>query len=236
VHALQLEDPLEYLPCSNIQVFLKGQSVYDSTPRRQGLYLVIAGAVAISRRTRRHKVMLDLRLPDEFFGESALVGVSDVEENAIAFENSKVMVWTAAEVETLIAKRPHLAVALLQMVIRRQIELTRRIEGLLSVPIQQRLVGALIHLSQKTGEIQDDGSIAMPPLTHVFLSEYVGTSREIVTQYMNRFRRLGYIRYSRQGILLYVDSLRTAGFQSQDSTTFPEQPDIMASKPFSYSV
>jgi hypothetical protein len=38
----------------------------------------------------------------------------------------------------------------------------------------------------------------MIPFTHELLSQYVGTSREIVTHYMNQFRRQGYLRYSRK--------------------------------------
>lgn len=234
---LKLEDPLEYLPCSNIQTFPKGQSIYESGGRPQGLYLVIDGAVAIARVTRRQRVMLDLCLQDEFFGESVLVGVSDLEESATAFESAKVMVWSAGELQSIIGRRPLLAVALLQMVVRRDIDLTRRIENLLGLPIRDRLAAALIRLSQKTGQLQNDGSVSMPPLTHSFLGEYVGTSREIITLYMNQFRRLGYLRYSRLGIVLHVGELSAqAEAQSQASTTFPEQPDIIASKPFSYSV
>ena len=46
----------------------------------------------------------------------------------------------------------------------------------------------------------------MIPFTHELLSQYVGTSREIVTHYMNQFRRQGYLRYSRKGILLHRDA------------------------------
>ena len=49
----------------------------------------------------------------------------------------------------------------------------------------------------------------MMPLTHALLSQYVGTSREIVTRYMTRFRKQGYVTYSRNGILLYRDGLKT---------------------------
>jgi len=44
--------------------------------------------------------------------------------------------------------------------------------------------------------------------THELLSQYVGTSREIVTHYMNQFRRQGYLRYSRKGILLHRDAMK----------------------------
>jgi hypothetical protein len=47
----------------------------------------------------------------------------------------------------------------------------------------------------------------MMPLTHEMLGRYVGTSREIVSHYMNRFRKRGYVSYSRHGIILYRDTL-----------------------------
>ena len=36
----------------------------------------------------------------------------------------------------------------------------------------------------------------------------VGTSREIATHYMNQFRRQGYLKYSRNEIILYRDAFR----------------------------
>jgi len=54
----------------------------------------------------------------------------------------------------------------------------------------------------------------MMPLTHELLSQYVGTSREIVTHYMNQFRRQGYLRYSRNAIFVHRDAL-TDWFRQQ---------------------
>jgi len=51
--------------------------------------------------------------------------------------------------------------------------------------------------------------VRMAPFTHELLAQYVGTSREIVTYYMNQFRRRGYLRYSRKGITLYRDALNS---------------------------
>ena len=50
----------------------------------------------------------------------------------------------------------------------------------------------------------------MMPITHESLSRYIGTSREQVTQRMNAFRRLGYVRYSRTGFILHPELLRKA--------------------------
>jgi CRP/FNR family transcriptional regulator, cyclic AMP receptor protein len=45
-------------------------------------------------------------------------------------------------------------------------------------------------------------------LSHQLISEHIGTSREVVTQLFNKFRRRGYLEYSRKGILLQGDGLK----------------------------
>jgi CRP/FNR family transcriptional regulator, cyclic AMP receptor protein len=54
----------------------------------------------------------------------------------------------------------------------------------------------------------------MLPLTHETLAQYVGTSREIVTHYMNRLRRGGFVRYTRKNIVLYRDALKESVLQA----------------------
>src|SRR6201999_1864838 len=71
-----------------------------------------------------------------------------------------------------------------------------------------RLARSLIRLSERLGMIEEDGAVRLSPFTHELLSQYVGTSREIITQYMNQFRRDGYVKYSRKHIILRRDALR----------------------------
>jgi len=49
--------------------------------------------------------------------------------------------------------------------------------------------------------------VRIPPLSQQTISEYVGTSREIVTLHMNQLRQRGAMRYSRKGINIYPDAL-----------------------------
>jgi CRP/FNR family transcriptional regulator len=118
------------------------------------------------------------------------------------------MTWTTGEIEDIVMRRPRLAVALLQILVQRSIEFGHRIESFSVDNIARRLARTLIRFSERLGQSQDDGSVQMMPFTHELLSQYVGTSREIVTHYMNTFRRQGYLRYSRKGILLYRDALK----------------------------
>jgi len=204
-----LEDPLAHLPCSSIVEYKKGQIIYNQDQPSTNIYLIIGGKIKVSRLADDgHQVVIDIYQPDEFFGESAFLNLPHRCEQATALENTKVMAWTTAEIEDLILKRPRLSVALLHILVQRTIEFTHRIESFSVDNIARRLARSLIRFSERLGTEAEDGSVRMTPFTHELLSQYVGTSREIVTHYMNQFRRQGYLKYSRKEIILYRGAFR----------------------------
>src|SRR5258708_6506776 len=204
-----LEDPLAHLPCSTILEYRKGQTIYGHDQPSTSIYLVIDGKVKICRLADDgRQVVVDIYQPDEFFGESAFVEQAQRTEVAVALENTKLMIWTINEFEDIATRRPKLAIALLQLLVQRSMDFGSRIESFSVDNIARRLARALIRFSERLGQETEDGSVQMIPFTHELLSQYVGTSREIVTHYMNQFRRQGYLRYSRKGIILYRDAFR----------------------------
>lgn len=206
----RIEDVLEHLPISKTTEYAKGQTIYGPDNLSNSIYLVIAGKVGISQiAVNGSEVLMEILRPDELFGESAVLDLPRRSELAIAVERVKVMSWPVSDIEDLVTKRPRLAVALLQILAQRNAEFSRRIESFAIDSIEQRLARSLLHFSERLGALGDDGTVRMMPFTHALLSQYVGTSREIVTHYMIRFRRQGYVNYSRDGILLYRDALKT---------------------------
>jgi CRP/FNR family cyclic AMP-dependent transcriptional regulator len=204
-----LEDPLAHLPCSSILEYRKGQVIYYQDQPSGSVYLVIDGKVKVCRMADDGRsIVVDIYQTDEFFGESALLNSPARGEQAVALENTKLMTWTTSEMEKLVLQRPLLAVALLQILVQRSIDFGRRIESFSVDNIERRLARTLVRFSERLGQNAADGSVEMMPFTHELLSQYVGTSREIVTHYMNQFRRQGYLRYSRRGISLYRDAMR----------------------------
>ena len=203
-----LEDPLAFLPCSIIAEYKKGQLIYDQDQPSTNIYLVIEGKVKVSRMgDDGRQVVVDIYQPDEFFGESALLNLPHRSEQAAALDRTRLMAWSAAEIEDMVEKRPRLAVALLQILATRLIDFTQRIESLSVDNIARRLARSLIRFADREGTHGDNGSARMAPLTHELLAQYVGTSREIVTHYMNQFRKAGYLDYSRRGIVLDRNAL-----------------------------
>jgi len=180
----------------------------DTMPRN--IYLVVKGTVGISHTAvDGTEVLLEIVRPDELFGESAFLQVTRHSERAEAIERAEVMSWPVSDMEDLVTKRPRLAVALLQVLAQRNAEYTRRIESFAIDSIERRLARSLLRFSERLGTQEEGGSTSMMPLTQQMLSQYVGTTREIVSHHMNRFRKNGYVSYSRRGISLHRETLQS---------------------------
>ncbi len=154
----------------------------------------------------KREIVIEIYRTEEFFGESALLRLPRRGEHAIALEPTKLMSWTNTKVEELLEKRPRLAVALLQIVIQRELDLTNRIASFVVDKTSRRLARSLIWLSDRLGRPQADG-VRMGPLTQKLLSQYISTSREAVSFLMNEFRRYGYLDYSGREITLSREAL-----------------------------
>lgn len=206
----RIEDILEHLPISIATQCHKGQTIYGPERPSSSLYLVVTGTVGVSQIAEDgRELLLELVRPYELFGESAFLGASRRSELATAIEQTEVMTWAISDMEALVERRPRLAVALVQFLAQRNAESTCRIESLSIDGIERRLARSLIRFSERLGTPGADGATRMMPFTHDLLSRYVGTTREIVTQHMNRFRKQGYVSYSRRGILLHRGAFRT---------------------------
>lgn len=208
VYEKPLEDPLAHLPRSTVLEFRKGQIIYHADQPASSIFLVINGRVKVCRQAEPDlPVVIDIYRRDEFFGDGALVGLTRRGEEATALETTQVMSWTTAEIEDVLMRRPRLALALTQMLVQRSLDFSQRIVSFSADNTARRLARSLLRLADRMGERSEDGSVRVVPFTHQLLSQYVGTSREIVTHYMNQFRREGYLRYSRKGMDLYADAL-----------------------------
>jgi CRP/FNR family cyclic AMP-dependent transcriptional regulator len=213
---LSYEDPLTYLPRKPLQEFAKGQTVYGPDKPSDRLYLVILGRVKISATSDDGgQTIARIVCPEGLFGEACMIGRISGSETVVAIDNVTVMSWTRAEIEQQVEREPRLGVALMQYMVRQCLELKDRIESMAIYKTPERVMLAFVQLAATLGQPMADGATRVQSLTHHTLAEFVGTSREIVTFQMNRLRRMGLIRYSRQYIDIYVrpieDALREQG-------------------------
>jgi CRP/FNR family transcriptional regulator, cyclic AMP receptor protein len=205
------EDPLTYLPRKSAQEVAKGTVIYGQNSTDDRLYVVIVGRVRVNHAAADGSQTIGrIVRADGLFGESALSGRPLRSESAVAMDDVTLMSWTRAEVEQHIEREPKLGLALCQSLVRQGLELQDRIESMAVYKTPERVMHALLQLAGELGTPMPDGTVRIASLTHHTVAEYVGTSREIVTFQMNRLRRLGLIRYSRQFIDVHPKALREA--------------------------
>jgi len=205
----EMEDALMYLPRKGVIDYRRGQVIFDEQHPSNGLHLVVQGRVKVTIPLNDStQTVVDLFTTDDFFGESSLLGSAQYPEQATALDDVTLMSWTAAEIEDQVARQPRLGVALVQMLVKRGLDYEERLQSFALDKTPERVIRALLRFAERLGTRAEDGSAKIPPLTHQVISEYVGTSREIVTFQMNHLRQKGYLRYSRRGLQVYVEALR----------------------------
>ncbi len=203
------EDPLALLPRTPVREYRKGEVIYQPQDRGETLYLVIDGRVKINRwPDSASEVILAFLHKDEFFGEVGFLEGEPYGEQAVALEKTTLMQWPIPDLKRLMTRTPMLGAALLRVLAQKLDYGRDRIESFCLDPIHRRLVRTLLHLAKQSGRQQtDDQFLQLPPTTHEQLARYVGTSREIITQSMNEFRRRRLLKYSRRNMELDVPAL-----------------------------
>jgi len=202
-------DALSYLPRRNSVEYQRNQVVYSDNRRSEGLYFVVEGRIKLTSTLESGPLtVIDIYAPNEFFGENGLLGLHVRGQAATALEAATVMSWPAAEVREQMERQPSLGVALVQVMVRRCADFKERLQSLAQEDTAARVARALLRFADRLGSRQADASVRIPPLTHQLLSEYVGTSRELVTFHMNDLRRQGYLDYSRTWIQVRPETLR----------------------------
>jgi len=203
-----LEDILAHIPCSRVLEYKTGDVIYDETEPVASIYLVIAGVVKVSRLSGSgQETIIDIYHTDDFLGLAAFLDKPGRGERATALKSTQVMRWSIQEIRDTIVKQPRLGIALLQMVISRSLVFECRVKSYSLDTIPCRLARSLLYLSERFGNPARDGTVLMTPFTHLVLSQYVGTSRDMVSKCMSGFRRSGYVKYTRRGITLHRQAL-----------------------------
>lgn len=205
----EMEDALIYLPRKGVVEFRRGQVIYDDQHPAGGLYLVVQGRVKVSITMEDgSQTVTGVFCGDDFFGECALLGKAERQERATALENTTLMSWTTNEIEDQIERQPKLGMALIQMLVERCLDFEERLQSMALDKTPQRVALSMLGFAERLGTQGPDGAVRIPPFTHQLLSEYIGTSREIVTFQMNHLRNQGFLRYSRKSIEVFAQALK----------------------------
>ncbi len=174
----------------NRQIFLQGDAA-DS------VFYIQSGKIKLTVVSKQGKeAVVALLSAGDFFGEGCLAGQCQRMATATAMSECWVMRLEKAGVIRVLHEEPAFSELLLHHMLSRNIRIEEDLVDQLFNSSEKRLARVLLLLANFGKEGKPEPVI--PKLSQETLAEIIGTTRSRVSFFMNRFRKLGFIKYSGQ--------------------------------------
>ena len=173
------------------------------------LYVIAQGKIKLGRRSSDGREnLLSILGPGEMFGELSLFDPGPRTATASSVSDALVYELRHQALVQWIAAHPSVATTLLGALARRLRRTNETLADLVFSDVPGRVAKALLDLSARFGEPNDDGIRVAHDLTQEELAQLVGASRETVNKALADFAARGWVRREgRAVVLLDVDRL-----------------------------
>jgi CRP/FNR family cyclic AMP-dependent transcriptional regulator len=132
--------------------------------------------------------------PGDFFGEGCLAGQAIRMGTATAITPSTVLVIEKSEMLKVLHEEHGLSDRFIKFMLARNIRIEEDLIDQLFNSSEKRLARTLLVLARYGKEDQPHG--VLPKMSQETLAEMVGTTRSRVNFFMNKFRKLGFVKYN----------------------------------------
>ena len=132
--------------------------------------------------------------PGDFFGEGCLAGQSVRMGTATAIAPSIVLVIEKSEMFKVLHEQHDLSDLFIGFMLARNIRIEEDLIDQLFNSSEKRLARTLLLLARYGSEDKPHGML--PKISQETLAEMIGTTRSRVNFFMNKFRKLGFIKYN----------------------------------------
>ncbi|HEX4743273.1 MAG TPA: Crp/Fnr family transcriptional regulator [Candidatus Limnocylindria bacterium] len=179
-----------------------GKAVFRQDDPGSSLYVIESGVVKVQRTSPEGKeVILTILGPGDFFGELALLDGEPRSADAVAKEDTALLVLERDDFLAFLDRAPAVATKLLAALSRRLRRTDQLVQDAAFLDVPARLARALLQLSESPE--------AATGLTQSELAAMVGASRESVNRWLQFYRRRGLIESASGSIrVLQPDELR----------------------------
>ncbi|HEX4948400.1 MAG TPA: Crp/Fnr family transcriptional regulator, partial [Blastocatellia bacterium] len=182
---------------------------YTVGDQDQSVYVIMHGKIKLLMLSPEGKeCLLAIHTTGDIFGELCLSGLPVRQETAVAMEETELYQIPRARFFELV-QHDSLVGGFVQYLTIRVADQQQVIANLVTVDSEQRLGKTLLQLARKLGK-QDPRSIRIEhKISHEELSEMVGTTRPRISEFMQRFRRLGLIEHTAERFLIIKEKKLT---------------------------
>lgn len=163
----------------------------------EAMYLVREGELLVFVEDESGRQAEINRLhPGEYFGELMIAGQTRT-ASVVALTAVRLCMVRRSDFERMLAQRPDLAFHVIQTLIHRLTDLTRRMRGMALMDVYGRMQNLFDQVAQT-----QDGAPAVVSLSQQAIAQRVGASRAMVNRIVQDLERGGYIACSRGRIEL----------------------------------
>jgi len=179
----------------NIVGFRKKQTIYSQGDPSENVMYIQQGSVklCVVNETGKEAVVAILG-PRDFFGEGCLAGQSKRMGTAIAITPTTALVIDKNEMIRVLHAEHAFSDRFISYMLSRNIRIEEDLVDQLFNSTEKRLARTLLLLA-RYGK-QDRPQRVLPNVSQEMLATMIGTSRPRVNVFMNKFKKLGFIKYN----------------------------------------
>ena len=173
----------------------RAEVVYSQGDAAKSVMYIQEGGVRLSVVSEGGKeAVVAMLRPGDFFGEGCLAGQPVRMGTATAITPSTVLVIEKSEMFKVLHEQHALSDRFITFMLGRNIRIEEDLVDQLFNSSEKRLARTLLLLARYGREDEPHG--VLPKVSQETLAEMIGTTRSRVNFFMNKFRKLGFIRYN----------------------------------------
>ena len=175
--------------------FNGAEVIYSQGDAAKNVIYLQEGAVKLSVVSEAGKeAVVAILGPGEFFGEGCMAGQSVRMGSATVVVPSTLLVIEKAEMFKVLHEQHDLSDRFITFMLKRNIRIEEDLIDQLFNSSEKRLARTLLLLARYGKD--DQPHAVIPKLSQETLAEMIGTTRSRVNFFMNKFKKLGFIKYN----------------------------------------
>ena len=194
------------------RTYHKGEALYRAGEDASHLHIIVEGQVTlIAQNSGLRERVVAVCGANDFIGELFVTSQARHRTDAIAASDSVVSCpLSLEEYQQLAVRSPHFVVSFTQVLASHLASCHDQL-GLMSLPLRQRVIHALLREARRFGQLDDTGWARLErPLTHEELASRVNAARVSVSEVMAELRAAGVLTGHRGKYQLNVPALEEA--------------------------
>jgi CRP/FNR family transcriptional regulator, cyclic AMP receptor protein len=178
-----------------VRHFKRPEPIYAQGDAASSVMYLQSGGVKLSVVNEVGKeAVVAILGPGDFFGEGCLAGQSIRIGTATAVTATTVLVIEKSEMFKVLHAEHGLSDLFIKFMLARNIRIEADLVDQLFNSSEKRLARTLLLLARYGKQDQPHG--VLPKMSQEVLAEMIGTTRSRVNFFMNKFRKLGFIKYN----------------------------------------